>query len=415
MISMHIYNFDVVFLGGLFPKETEQEIYSNSKGSVDNAANSLQWKVVKGLDCVLDKPVTVINSLFIGSFPKRYKKYMIKNYIFNHSENTTDINVGFLNLPIIKLFFKYTSLFPHLKKWAKTQSNKKKIVIAYSLANNVVESVCYIKNNYPEITTVIIVPDLPQYMNTSINKSFLYTLFKKISMKHIDARLKKIDGFVLLTKYMAETLKIDRKNFVVVEGVADKHITDPDKPIQIDQKNIKKIVYTGTMNEKYGVLNLVNAFKLINNHDYRLVLCGAGDAVSEIQKIAKLDARIDYKGQLQPAEITAIQQSATVLINPRQNNEEFTKYSFPSKNMEYLSSGIPLIAYKLDGIPDEYDRFIFYVTDDSVKTLANRIDEVCNLPEGFRQSFGSDASTWVLKEKSGKAQAMKIMNLISQL
>ena len=38
-------------------------------------------------------------------------------------------------------------------------------------------------------------------------------------------------------------------------------------------------------------------------------------------------------------------------VNPRQNNEEFTKYSFPSKTMEYLASGVPVVAYKLDGIP----------------------------------------------------------------
>jgi len=35
-------NLDIVFLGGLFPKEKEDEIFRNSKGAIQSAANKLQ-------------------------------------------------------------------------------------------------------------------------------------------------------------------------------------------------------------------------------------------------------------------------------------------------------------------------------------------------------------------------------------
>ena len=64
---------------------------------------------------------------------------------------------------------------------------------------------------------------------------------------------------------------------------------------------------------------------------------------------------------------------ATALINPRKPNSKITRFSFPSKNMEYLSSGTPMIGYKLDGIPSEYYDYFYTIDDSSEKSLRNTI------------------------------------------
>lgn len=103
---------------------------------------------------------------------------------------------------------------------------------------------------------------------------------------------------------------------------------------------------------------------------------------------------------------------ATVLVNPRQNNEEFTKYSFPSKTMEYLSSGIPVVAYKLDGIPDEYDQYIQYVADDSIESLKMKLVEVCEMTREERQELGNIGRNFVLTRKNSTIQVRKICEMI---
>ena len=65
---------EILYLGGLFPKETEEEIINNSIGSIQNAANNLQWEIAKGLEENMESPISLLNSLYIGSYPKRYKK-----------------------------------------------------------------------------------------------------------------------------------------------------------------------------------------------------------------------------------------------------------------------------------------------------------------------------------------------------
>jgi len=405
---MDRFDLDMVFLGGLFPKATESEIISNSIGQIDNAANNLQWNLIKGFDANLKLPVKIINSLYIGSYPKKYKKPIINSYEFSHTDNSLDINVGFVNIVGLKHLSRFASLKPILSKWAITKSSKTKVIFAYALTSIFVELLCYVKKVNPEVVTVIIVPDLPKYMDTSNKSRILGCFFKSLSMNHINRKIANIDVFVLLTKYMIEGLGLWDKETVVMEGVASQpsKISGGNAILYSDNINI---VYTGTMNARYGILSLIDAFRKIKDKKYRLILCGAGDSVSLVEDAARSDNRITYMGQLKRDDIINIQDSATLLVNPRQNNEEFTKYSFPSKIMEYLSSGKPVIAYKLDGMPDEYDNFIHYVEGNSIESLKNKLIEVAEQPNEIRCAFGETARNWILKEKNSITQTARII------
>ena len=112
-------------------------------------------------------------------------------------------------------------------------------------------------------------------------------------------------------------------------------------------------------------------------------------------------------------EILKLQRQATVLINPRQNEGEYTKYSFPSKTIEYLASGTPLVAYKLDGIPDEYDEYLYYVENNSVEALKSKLVEVCEQTDEERREFGERASKFVLENKNPQKQAERIIKFIN--
>ena len=126
----------------------------------------------------------------------------------------------------------------------------------------------------------------------------------------------------------------------------------------------------------------------------------------------KIDKRIIFLGKLQRENALKVMKQATVLVNPRQNNEEFTKYSFPSKTLEYLASGIPLIGYKLDGIPDEYDRFICYAEDNTIETLSKKIKKICEMSDKERYELGKQGQSFVLNEKNYVIQSKKILDVV---
>lgn len=400
---------DICFLSGLFPVGMEEKIIKNSKISVEFAANAFQHKLANGLLYNNVKSLQILNSLFINSFPRGYKKPFIKSSDFKlDNDGSIHKNIGFINLYYLRYYFKYFSLKHSVSKWANIP-NKNKILLGYTAFNPTLELFKYAKQLNPNIHTCLIVPDLPQMCS---NKNRLYNLF----LNRTSYKLKKykgcIDSYVILTEQMSKIMEID-KNYVVIEGIVDSKKSHIDNYSEKNIKdNIKRILYTGTLNKKYGITNLIEAFKQIDCHNYRLIICGTGDAKDNVIDAAKNDKRILYHGICSQDRVLELQKEATVLVNPRQNNEEYTKYSFPSKNLEYLSSGTPMIAYKLDGIPNEYDSYIYYVDNNSIEALRDKIKDVCEKHIDDLHSQGIKAREFVMKQKNEVVQARRILEMI---
>jgi len=400
---------EIIFIGGCFSKKVEEEIALNSKVLVQNAANKLQWNLINGLLKVINSKITIISAPFIGHYPKGYKKLFIKKFEAEKNENFELTYVSFCNLWGYKNVSRKKALNKELKKLSL---DKGKIVFLYSANTPNVLVAKKIKKLNPLIHICLIIPDLPEFMNLDTKKSFLYKTFKRLDVKIFKKNLKFVDSFVLLTEKMCDYLNIKDKPFVVIEGMINPEeiVIEDYKSNDYSQK--KDVVYTGSLRTIDGILNLLEAFHQIEDQNLNLIICGRGETENKIKEYAEIDKRIHFLGQLKNEEVLEIQRNALVLVNPRQNIGEYTKYSFPSKNMEYLLSGNPVIAYKLDGIPDEYDEYFFYPEDNSIEALRNKIIEVSKLSPEERQKIGEKGRNFVLENKNPFVSAQKIMSMI---
>lgn len=401
---------DILFLGTLFPKEIEEEIIKKSNRNMEDAGNALQWNLIKGIEKNSNTIIKLVNFIPIGSYPKRYKDCFIKSRRFEHCQGASDVDVGFFNLCYVKHVLLKYSVFRHIKRWSIEKNDKQKVLISYSLDSAFLYCVERIKKINPSIKCIAIVADLPDFMQLSNKKRILLSLYQKYNIRLTKKKVKLFDQFVLLTEQMKEYMNI-KQPFIVMEGIS----TDAFQNLHVDDheaSNIKTILYSGTLHEKFGIVNLIEAFIRIKADNYRLVLCGVGDSEEMIIAMSKKDNRIRYLGQLPQNEVLKLQLQSTVLVNPRQNNEEFTKYSFPSKNLEYLSSGRPVIAYKLDGIPDEYNKYFQYVNDDSVGSLTEKIIEICSKDSEELNAIGKLGKEFVLSYKNKYIQTKKIVDMI---
>lgn len=400
---------DILFLGGIFDNNS---YIKKSKMNVQNAANLLQWNIINGIESDLGEPLNLLNSVFIGSFPKQYSDMFIMSYNWNHVNGALDRNVGFINIAGIKHISRACKLSKAIKKWA-SQKSEGKIIIAYSMHTPFLYAIRQAKKVNPDIKMCLIVPDLPQYMKLGANPGVFYRIFKSIDIKLIDKLLKYVDYYVFLTKHMAEYFHISSEKYVVVEGMVDSNeMIKGDESISHSEE--KTILYTGTLNFKYGIQTLLEAFKLIVCPNYKLLICGEGEAEGRIVELSKSDSRIEYLGLLKREDVVSLQKNATVLINPRGYEDEYTKYSFPSKIMEYLMSGRPTIAYKLPGIPEEYDKFIYFINDMTVESMAAKILQVCEEDTDVLDEFGRAAKEFVLTKKNNIKQCEKIINLFTE-
>ena len=401
-------NNELVFLGLLYNAEEETVLIQNSRTGLQGAANNFQWALVRGLDEVLGKTINIVSSLPVGPYPQYYKKCFMKTICDNRQE-ARYIQIGFINLPVIKQLIRKRKIYEFFRK--KITNHNKIGIICYSLYDPYVEALYRLKKKYPEnINVCMIVPDMPGKYGARPSKAF-DRFFFNIRGKRLLNICHSFDWYVLLTEQMKYPLNILDKPYIVIEG-----ISDSSNIIQSDntEKNEKIILFTGTLHRKFGIKRLLDAFRLIEGNEYSLVICGSGDMEDYIKKIEKEDQRVTYMGYVSKQKVLELQSNCTLLVNPRIEEEEFVKYSFPSKTMEYLLSGKPVIMNRLSGVPDEYYKYIIQPKDDSTVALADALKEVCTLPPEDRKRIGDLGREFILKNKTAAIQAKKVLELMEK-
>ena len=112
-------------------------------------------------------------------------------------------------------------------------------------------------------------------------------------------------------------------------------------------------------------------------------------------------------------EIYKLQQKARLLVNPRSSKEEFTMYSFPSKTMEYMASGTPVIMCRLKCIPEEYNEHLYFFNNEDINSMAEDLKAICDLNDDVLISKGLSAAEFINSQKSSLIQVRKILNLLS--
>ncbi|WP_316819826.1 glycosyltransferase [Pedobacter gandavensis] len=400
---------NILFLASLFPEESREVIKQNSKGAIANANDALQWSYVKGISS-FTKNLKVICAPNIGAFPLKYKSLFFHGSGFINNSAFSGETISFFNLLGFKHFSRYLNVKKRLFKWNEETVGNKTIII-YDLHAPFLAAVSDLKKKNPEIVVCLIVPDLHGF--TGNPQGVLYNLFGRIEKRILDRSLLSVDSYVLLSKHMNEHLPVGGKPCMVMEGIYNSEQGKKEGRIKSDQ--LKTIFYSGAIDERNGVIRLLTAFEAIPNENYRLILCGEGDGRNEVQSRAMKDPRIIYKGQIDREEVLMLQKVSTLLVNPRTPEGEFTKFSFPSKTMEYLASGVPTLMYRLEGIPDEYYTYSYVMDDISIQSLSDRIVNICEQPNEVLSLKGKIAQDFVLTNKTPKIQCGKLLDMLNKL
>lgn len=360
----------VLLLCGVFAGENEKEVMAHSRGGSDLAANIFQQKLIAGFrEAGCD--FSVLSAPFLGAWPMGSDIPVFRGF----SEPCGDCTyVRFNNVWGIRNLSRAASLKKAIRPFIALD-DPQKLIVVYCPHTPFLEAAVYAKQKDPRIRICLYVPDLPQYMNLNANRSRLYDIAKKYDVAVMTKLMEQVDSYVLLTGPMKELLPIGDKPFRVVEGIVTRKQIEQawcrgDEKVEDE---LIHVVYTGKLNEQFGVRNLVDAFGMIDDPRYRLVLCGRGDCEDYITRCSRKDPRILYQGQVSPEEAKAWMGRAGVLVNPRNASGEYTKYSFPSKNIEYLLSGRPVAAYFLPGMPEQYRQFMTVIPDDSPAGLKDAI------------------------------------------
>ncbi len=395
---------NVALLMGFYPKAIYDKILADSITMPQYAADALQKSFIVGVSRKVH--TTVINLPYVGSFPKRYRSLFVPGIIGNElGANVRSLR--YCNLTYLKNFSRIREAFCALKKWTKENPNNRTVVI-YAIHLPFLIAVARLKKIVPDLKVIQIVPDLPEFMNSKPSRLHSLSYSKTSDYYYV------VDGWILLSKYMTDKLNITDKPWRVIEGIYNPMDTPLDY-VGEGSKSGFRIFYGGSLAKRYGIMNLVNAVANSSNMNIELVLCGYGDASNEIAMFSQKDSRIKLFGSVPCHEVLKLIRTSNLLVNPRTNEGEFTKYSFPSKTMEYLSSGVPTLLYRLPGIPEEYYKYCFSLEKTGVDVLQAELERISRLPKEYMDEMGKKAMAFILDKKNPEAQCEKLISLIGQI
>lgn len=379
--------------------------------STSTGADEFQFRLLNGLSVAASpEKLTMFRFSPMPSFPIAKVPLRVPTEIIYNNLIKTDITFGYINLPIIKQLQRILLFKKNIKNWLEMHEGKKNLIV-YSPYVPYLCALKQLRRKY-DFRLIVIVPDVPGKFGILNGNAFKKAIIKIWGDLAI-AQCRIADGFILITDMMKEPMRVGTRPYIVVEGMVNPLIPYIHKNTTAVNLQAKKIIlYTGFLKEVFGVLDLVDAFEQINRDDYELWFAGDGPAAAVIEQRAKVNPHIKYFGLLPHDDVVNLQQQATVMVNPRRNNGIYTKYSFPSKTFEYLASGKPVIMYHLDGIPAEYDKYLFYVKGNNIADLKARIVEVCEMEPSLREEIGKRNAEWIIQNKSYIVQGERIYEFL---
>lgn len=307
-----------------------------------------------------------------------------------------------VNIPILGNIFQTLCSF-----WSIiTCTSKEKTIAIIDVLNISMNKGILFACALKKIKVVGIVTDLPE-MLVDDKKSAFVTQGDKI--------ISKCDAYVLLTEAMNERINpYKSKPYVVIEGQIDSEMAHIKKDLK-NESDVKVCMYSGSLNKIHGIKYLVEGFLMAELENTELHIYGNGDYVDELLKLCEINSNIKYKGVKLNHEIVKAQVEATLLINPRPTSQEFVKYSFPSKNMEYMASGTPVLTTRLPGMPKEYEELVYLIDEETSEGISSCLRKVLKEPDDKLHAFGNKTKEYVLRNKTGECAAKKILELINGL
>lgn len=399
---------NILYISTLCSPKVWDYIFNTSKRKPGQSAQKFHRLLVDGFSMHNDK----CNVEALTSVPVVFKSHKRKIWTFKKENlgNVTYHHIPFINLPFIKEFLIFTYSFLRIVIWGFMHRGEVKIIVCDVL--KMTPSVAAIlASRFIRSKTIALVTDIPGLMIASQNsKSIKIRVYNRVVKRFIHS----YDGYVLLTKQMNELVNAKKRPFMIMEGLVSRDMVLIENNLNTkDEKRI--MLYAGGVYEKYGIKDLILAFMKLPDQNTEFHIYGNGDMVSEIKRFQKTDPRVVYKGIVANDDVVKAQIKATILVNPRPSNLKLSSFSFPSKNMEYMVSGTPVVTTALPGMPDEYKEYVFLFNDESVDGMFGTLTNIFQLAPSKLREKGQKAKEFVINKKSNYTQCLRIIEYIQAL
>ena len=193
---------------------------------------------------------------------------------------------------------------------------------------------------------------------------------------------RKIDGAILVSSTLKKFIKTD--NYCICRGYYNETF-DLMNTAELDKRGLEEYIPTiffgGKMDRFRGIDILLEAVKYLK-HPCRLVLTGYGPDLEKLkimsQNLNSKDVSIDFRGFISKEVYKLLAFTSDILVNTQRIDSESSELLFPSKIIEYMSTGNIVVSSNVSDISlIAEDKIILYYRDtpQDIEIILNEVLE----------------------------------------
>lgn len=296
-----------------------------------------------------------------------------------------------------KLFEEEKEIIKVANEASKEFADNKFLVITDTLRVNLLKAAIRFSKR-KNVVAVGMLTDNPANLSNTSNR------FVRVIKNNVP----KLDGYLSLSNGLLKAFHVQSKPNYIFEGLVDE-IIQTKKPAVGNY-----YFFGGALYERYGIKNLINGF-LNANVKGKLVIAGTGPLRQYIFDNLEKNSRVLYLSQLPKEEIYALEQNAIANINPRPFDRKLDEESVPSKLIEYLASGAPIISTIHGKLSEIFHNEIYWISDDSQEGITKAFEEFEKEDQKELKKMALNARTKVIELYGVRPQGERISYFLDSL
>lgn len=199
-------------------------------------------------------------------------------------------------------------------------------------------------------------------------KKFISNIYFKIAIGF----LKFLDGYILFQEDAVKELNLKKPYYITKPGINKSTIEGHTHDISNQKTSNFTMSYLGSLMPYNGISELVHTFAMYDDADLRLRIFGTGKLRKEVIDYSKKDDRIYQGGLIDQNEIEEELKNADLLLNLRNPEHYVCKFAYPSKLIEYMGTGIPVLSTNLK-FDDEIHECLYVINKLDPSEIYNKI------------------------------------------
>ena len=209
---------------------------------------------------------------------------------------------------------------------------------------------------------------------------------------HLLKAAESYNGVLALTDGLKDLFNPTNKPSYVFEGLVE------DRKYEKYGENKKPyFFFGGALMERYGVYSLISAFNKLNRDDVELYICGHHGNKEKIKEAIGGNQNIKFLGLLPVNKVMEYEFNSLACINPRPFSEDLDRFSIPSKTLEYMSMGRPVISVKNTILKEKFPEDVIWIESSKDKDILSGLKQVLDMTEVERGNMGEKTKNRVLK------------------